>query len=136
MGAIIMNRITENLKLVAPGDSLSRETKNCQNEYTSSWGPTVRKTMEFKSSSLQSKGGQPTSFWKFFALHSSQTEKTNLNDLVILAERNPLSSPTSSSLLQCVYGFSDSSFILSASNFLRCRYFLPCFRNSGVKYGL
>jgi hypothetical protein len=55
---------------------------------------------------------------------------------VILAERRPLSSPTSSSLLQFIYGFSDRSFILLANTFLICRYFLACSKNSGVKYVL
>ena len=98
--------------------------------------PSVRKIMVFKSMFLQIEGAQPTSFWKFIALHTLQTEKINLKDFVILAERNPLRSPTSSSLLQFVYGFSDSRFILLASNFLRCLYFLAGFRNSGAKYVL
>jgi hypothetical protein len=38
--------------------------------------------------------------------------------------------------LQFVYGFSDRRFILFASTFLMWRYFLACFKNSGVKYGL
>jgi len=105
-------------------------------EYASSWGPKVRKTTVFNFDSLQATGEQPTSFWNFLARHSSQTAKITLNDFVILAERKPLSSPTSSSLLQFVYGSCVNSFIFLASNFLRCLCFWACFRNSGVKYGL
>jgi len=61
--------------------------------------------MVFISISLQISGEQPTNFWNFFTRHSSQIEKITLNDFVILAERSPLSSPTSSSLLELVYGF-------------------------------
>ena len=96
----------------------------------------VRKTMVLESNSLHVSGKQPTNFWNFLARHSSQIEKMNLNDFVILAERRPLSSPTSNSLLQFVYGFCDKSCILFESSFLRWRYFLACFKNSGVKYGL
>lgn len=92
--------------------------------------------MVFMSIVLQSCGEQPISFWNFLALHSSQIEKISLNDFVILAERRPLSSPTSNSLLQFVYGFCDKSRILFESSFLKWRYFLACFKNSGVKYGL
>lgn len=96
----------------------------------------MRKTIVFESIFSQIDSEQPTNFWNFLALHSSQTEKITLNDFVILAERSPLSSPTSSSLLQFVYGFTDKSFILLASTFLRCPYFLACSENSGVKYVL
>lgn len=96
----------------------------------------MRKTMVFKSIFSQIESEQPTNFWNFLALHSSQTEKITLNDLVILAERSPLSSPTSNSLLQFVYGCSDRSFILLVSTFLMCRYFWAWFKNSGVKYVL
>jgi len=61
------------------------------------------------SNSLQIEDEQPTTFSNFFARHSSQIEKMNLKDFVTLAERSPLSSPTSSSLLQFVYGFLDRS---------------------------
>lgn len=84
----------------------------------------------------QRDGEQPTSFWNLFAMHSSQTEKIALNDFVILAERSPLSSPTSSSLLQITYGFSANSFILLAITFLKWLYRVVCFRNSGEKYVL
>lgn len=93
----------------------------------------MRKTIVFKPIFSQIEGEQPTSFWNFFALHSSQTEKITLNDFVILAERSPLSSPISNSLLQFVYGFCANSVIFLANSFLRCRYFLACFRNSGGK---
>ncbi len=93
----------------------------------------MKKTIVFKSIFSQIEGEQPTSFWNLFALHSSQTEKITLNDFVILAERSPLSSPISNSLLQFVYGFRVNSVIFLASNFLRCRNFLECFRNSGEK---
>jgi len=93
----------------------------------------VKKTIVFKSIFSQVEGEQSTSFWNFLALHSSQTEKITLNDFVILAERSPLSSPISSSLLQFAYGFRVNSVIFLASNFLRCRNFLDCFRNSGEK---
>lgn len=96
----------------------------------------MKNTIDLVSNSLQSNDEQPTSLWKFFALHSSHTEKIIRNDWVILADLNPLSSPTRSSLLQCKYGFSDNSFILLASNFLRCLYFWACFKNSGEKYVL
>ena len=96
----------------------------------------MRKTIVFESIFPQIAGEQPTNFWNFLALHSSQTENITLNDLVILAERRPFNSPTSNSLLQFVYGFSAKSFILLASNFLRCRYFLACSKNSRVKYVL
>lgn len=96
----------------------------------------MRKTMVFKSIFSQIESEQPTNFWNFLVLHSSHTAKIILDDLVILAERSPLSSPTSNSLLQFVYGFSDRSFIFLASTFLICRYFLACFKNSGVKYVL
>ncbi len=92
--------------------------------------------MVFESIFLQIKGEQPTYFWNFLTRHSSQIEKMNLNDFVILAERRLLSSPTSNSLLQFVYGFCDKSRILFERSFLRWRYFLACFKNSGVKYGL
>lgn len=73
-------------------------------EYTSSWGLKVRKTTVLNVISLQTTGKQPMSFWNFLARHSSQTEKIIRKDFVILAERSPLSSPTSSLLLQFVYG--------------------------------
>jgi len=92
--------------------------------------------MLFKTILSQIENEQPTCFWNFLALHSSQTEKITLNDFVILAERRPFSSPTSNSLLQYVYGFCDRSFILFASIFLKCRYFLAWSKNSGVKYVL
>jgi hypothetical protein len=96
----------------------------------------VRKTMVFESIFSQIKDEQPTNFWNFLALHSSQTEKINLKDFVILAERMPLSSPTRSSLLQFVYGFCDKSCTFFERSFLRWRYFLACSKNSEVKYGL
>jgi hypothetical protein len=97
-------------------------------EYTSSWGPMVRKTIVFISSCSQSKGEQPTSFWNFLVLHSSQIEKINLKDFVTLADRNPLSSPTSSSLLQCLYGFCDSICIFFGEKFLEMPIFLGLFK--------
>ena len=96
----------------------------------------MRKTIVFKSIFSQIESEQPTDFWNLRALHSSQIEKITLNDFVILAERRPLSSPTSNSLLQFVYGFSDRRVILFVSIFLKWRYFLACFKNSGVKYVL
>ena len=105
-------------------------------EYASSWGPKVRKTTVFNAVSLQTTGEQPTSFWNFLARHSLQTAKIMRKDFVILAERKPLSSPTSSSLLQCVYGSCVKRVIFFASSFLRWLCFWACFRNSGVKYGL
>jgi hypothetical protein len=96
----------------------------------------VRKTIVFKSTFSHIESEQPTIFWNFLALHSSQTEKITLKDFVILAERSPLSSPISNWLLQFVYGFSDRSLILLVSIFLRCRYFLAWSKNSGVKYVL
>ena len=105
-------------------------------EYTSSWGPKVKNIMVFESVFIHIFCEQPTKLLNFLALHSSHTENITLNDFVILAERNPLSSPISNSLLQYVYGFFDSSIILFLSVFLRCLYFLDCLRNSGVKYVL
>jgi hypothetical protein len=105
-------------------------------EYAFSCGPRVRKTMVFESNFLQIRGEQPTRFWNFLDRHSSQTEKISRNDFVSLAERSPFSSPTSSSLLQVVYGFWVNNCILLLSNFLKWRYFLACTRNSGAKYGL
>jgi hypothetical protein len=92
--------------------------------------------MVFASNDLHNSVPQPTGCWKFLARHSSQIEKISLKDFVNRAERSPLSSPTSSSLLQFVYGFCDKSCTFWASNFLRCRYFFACFRNSGAKYAL
>ncbi len=96
----------------------------------------VRNTMVFKSNSLQICGEHPTFARISLARHSSQIEKINLKDFVTLAERRPFSSPTRSSLLQYLYGFLDRSSTFCAINFLRCRYFLVCLRNSGVKYEL
>lgn len=92
--------------------------------------------MVFEPNFLQISGEQPIRFWNFFARHSSQIEKIILNDLVSLAERRPLSSPTSISLLQLVYGFCANNSTFLVSNFLKWRYFFACSRNSGVKYGL
>jgi len=92
--------------------------------------------MVFKSIFTQIRGEHPADFWNFFARHSAQTAKITLNDLVILADRKPFSSPTSSSLLQFLYGSCDKSCTFLASNFFRFWYFLASFRNSGVKYAL
>ena len=78
----------------------------------------MRKIMVFISIFSQISVEHPTDFWNFFARHSSQTAKITLNDLVILAERKPLSSPTSSSLLQFLYGFCVKSCTFLASNSL------------------
>lgn len=96
----------------------------------------MKKIIVFMCIFSQVEGEQAMNFWNCFALHSSHIEKINLKDFVTLAERSPFNSPTSSSLLQFVYGFSVSSFILLASSFLICVYFLTCSENSGEKYVL
>ncbi len=96
----------------------------------------MRKTMVFESIVSQRCDEQPVCFRDFLARHSSQITKINLKDFVTLAERSPLSSPTSSSLLQFVYGFCDKKFTFFENSFLRWRYFFAWSKNSGVKYGL
>jgi hypothetical protein len=84
----------------------------------------------------QNEGRQPTSFWNFLALHSSQTVNMTLKDFVTLAERRPLSSPASNSLLQAMYGLCVNCITFLARSFFTLRYFSACFENSGEKYGL